>query len=200
MGIFIEIMKIVLPTIVGGIFTFLITKYTYNKNVPLDKLEIAYNRIYCPLYQLLYGKKLEEAKLDITKISFYLQKYNKYVDRTTLKAFDLFCKCKDEETLLNFKNNIYNKNTYLRRRLGYLEPGIWQMYAYSPKSEKSTIRIGVELLTCYIFVILVSVTRGFFQAIGLISVIVLLLIIIIETLYLIFDYPYKYYTFKHFEV
>lgn len=43
MGIFIEIMKIVLPTIVGGIFTFLITKYTYNKNVPLDKLEIAYN-------------------------------------------------------------------------------------------------------------------------------------------------------------
>ena len=39
MGIFIEIMKIVLPTIVGGIFTFLITKYTYNKNVPLDKLE-----------------------------------------------------------------------------------------------------------------------------------------------------------------
>ena len=35
------------------------------------------------------------------------------------------------------------------------------MYAYSPKSEKSTIRIGVELLTCYIFVILVSVTRGF---------------------------------------
>ena len=149
MGIFIEIMKIVLPTIVGGIFTFLITKYTYNKNVPLDKLEIAYNRIYCPLYQLLYGKKLEEAKFDITKISFYLQKYNKYVDRTTLKAFDLFCKCKDEETLLNFKNNIYNKNTYLRRRLGYLEPGIWQMYAYSPKSEKSTIRIGVELLTCY---------------------------------------------------
>ena len=57
MGIFIEIMKIVLPTIVGGIFTFLITKYTYNKNVPLDKLEIAYNRIYCPLYQLLYGRR-----------------------------------------------------------------------------------------------------------------------------------------------
>lgn len=43
MGIFIEIMKIVLPTIVGGIFTFLITKYTYNKNVPLDKLKNLYN-------------------------------------------------------------------------------------------------------------------------------------------------------------
>ena len=26
------------------------------------------------------------------------------------------------------------------------------------------------------------------------------LIILSETLYLIFDYPYKYYTFKHFEV
>ena len=43
MGIFIEIMKIVLPTIVGGIFTFLITKYTYNKNVPLDKFELRFH-------------------------------------------------------------------------------------------------------------------------------------------------------------
>ena len=33
-----------------GLITFFITKYKYHKNIPLDKLEIAYNRIYYPIY------------------------------------------------------------------------------------------------------------------------------------------------------
>lgn len=36
----------ILPAIIAGFFTFYITKYTYSKNQPLDKLEIAYNNIY----------------------------------------------------------------------------------------------------------------------------------------------------------
>lgn len=35
---------------------------------------------------------------------------------------------------------------------------------------------------------------------GIMNLIVFLRVCLIETLYLIFDYPYKYYTFKHFEV
>lgn len=50
---FIEILKAVLPVIITGIITFLITKYSYHKNIPLDKLEIAYNRIYYPIYCLI---------------------------------------------------------------------------------------------------------------------------------------------------
>ena len=66
-----EILKEVVPVIITGIFTFLITKYTYNKNIPLDKLEITYNRIYYPVYQLLYNKNLKDTITDISKISFY---------------------------------------------------------------------------------------------------------------------------------
>lgn len=35
---------------------------------------------------------------------------------------------------------------------------------------------------------------------ALISDLLALILDLIKTLYLIFDYPYKYYTFKHFEV
>lgn len=48
-----DIIKIILPSIITGIFTFLITRYNYNKNIPLDKLEIAYNRVYYPLFRLI---------------------------------------------------------------------------------------------------------------------------------------------------
>lgn len=53
MGTILELSKIILPAIITGLFTFFITKYTYNKNRPLDKMEIAYNRVYYPLYQII---------------------------------------------------------------------------------------------------------------------------------------------------
>ncbi len=73
---------------ITGIITFLITKYEYHRNVPLEKMEVAYNRIYFPLFQLIRNEK------DVSKIvkqsEQYFQKYNKYVDSSTLIAFSLF--------------------------------------------------------------------------------------------------------------
>lgn len=43
MKILLEIIKILLPAAVTGIFTFWTTKYAYSKDVPLQKMEIAYN-------------------------------------------------------------------------------------------------------------------------------------------------------------
>ena len=54
---FIEILKIILPALITGIFTFIVTKYNYNKNVPLDNMKIAYNRIYYPLYKIINNNK-----------------------------------------------------------------------------------------------------------------------------------------------
>lgn len=147
----------ILPVLITGAFTFLITKYSYYKNVPLDKMEIAYNRIYYPLYKLISTESMSNnVDLDsiIYKASFYFKKYNKYVNRSTLNAFILLRKYKDDESYQNFKNNIQDNNAYLRRRLGYLEPNILKVYSYSSQKEKSHLRLPVEvgvgsLLLCF---------------------------------------------------
>lgn len=56
-----DVLKIILPAITTGLFTFLITKYTYNKNKPLDKMEKAYDEIYYPLYKIIINDKTMQA-------------------------------------------------------------------------------------------------------------------------------------------
>lgn len=194
MDIFMETIKEVVPVVITGIITFLITKYTYNKNIPLDKLEIAYNRIYYPIYQLLYDRTFEDIKVDIPKISLYFQKYHKYADRATLKAFEAFCKLKDKDALQNFKNNIWNKNSYLRKRLGYLEPGLLQMYIYSSKGEKFFIRSLLELVLLYTCILLSTFIKGAFESVKVIIIVCILIIIILENICM-FIYSLRYMLF-----
>lgn len=114
MNIFIDILKTIVPAIISGVFTFIITKYSYNRKVPLDKMEIAYNRVYYPIYRIIYdNKKFNKMKIDTTihTISFYLSKYNKYVDKSTISAFNTLRKYKDKQSYKNFINNIYDKNS-----------------------------------------------------------------------------------------
>lgn len=158
MQILFEVLIVVLPAIIAGLSTFLITKYTYNKNTPLDKLEKSYNRVYYPLYRLISNKNINnDVDLILERTRFYLEKYDKYVDRSTQKAFNALFRCdtkaKKRVAYQNFKNNIYNKNAYLRRRLGYLEPNFWQLYTYSSDSEKSFLRIVIEF--CFVYLLLV---------------------------------------------
>lgn len=79
---FIEMVGKILPAMMAGVFTFLITKYTYNRNVPLDKLEVAYNRVYYPIYCLIESDK--EISQVIEECDFYIMKYRKFVDRSTI--------------------------------------------------------------------------------------------------------------------
>lgn len=189
MGTLFEILKIVLPAIITGLFTFLITKYTYNKNRPLDKLEIAYNRIYYPLYILVKGKIIKKENINdintiIEKSKLYFEKYNKYADRSTLIAFEILEKsntfAKKKHAFQNFKSNIYNKNYYLRRKLGYLEPNFLQVYTYSSDSEKSTFRILIEFLAAYLFLFAGSITHGKLQLISIAVFSLFIVFIIIE--------------------
>lgn len=164
MEIVFEILKVVLPAITTGLFTFIITKYTYNKNRPLDKLEIAYNRIYYPIYKIISDKNID-MDTAIDKINIYLLKYNKYVDISTKRIFKLLCECKKEtqkkSIYQKFKDNIYNRNSYLRRKLGYLEPGFFQLYKYSLPSTKSFIRLIGEFCVMYMSVVLSTILTNF---------------------------------------
>ena len=170
-----EILKIVLPAITAGLFTFFITKYTYNKNRPLDKLEIAYNKIYYPLYRIISDKNInEDINIVISKSKIYFTKYNKYVDISTKRLYESLCQCtkeaKKKSIYTNLKTNIYDRNSYLRRRLGYLEPNIVQSYKYAMPIEKSLLRISIGLCMVYISIIAYSICMNNFDTISIIFV------------------------------
>lgn len=194
-----EIAKDILPVIITGIITFLITKYTYNNNRPLDKLEIAYNRVYYPLYKLVNNQNNDnEIDSIIEKAKFYIDKYNKYIDKSTIRTFNSLCKCetitKKRDSFRIFKDNIYDKNSHLRRRLGYLEPNILQIYTYSSRSEKSTIRILVEIMFIYLSMFSSSFFIGEIQLFLICLAFIVFIILIIELIckFIMF----LYYSFK----
>lgn len=172
-----NILKIILPAITTGLCTFLITKYTYNKNRPLDKLEIAYNRIYYPIYRLIFDENFNnDINVIIDKSKIYFIKYDKYIDISTKRLFDSLCKTNKEtkrkSIYRSFKDNIYNRNSYLRRRLGYLEPSFVQLYKYSTSSAKSFFRIIIEFCVIYITIILCGITINRWNIIFNVSIII----------------------------
>lgn len=187
MELLIEILKIILPAIITGIFSFFVARYNYGKNVPLDKMEIAYDKIYFPIYKMTNGKIFKNIanktnNLDrlLHEISSILNENSKYADKSTLKSFDMFYKNKDKETYVNFKNNIINKHSYLRRRLGYLEPNIFQTYKYSSKVDKYAFRILIESLVLYIIIILYSLSNGKRQAILFLIALIGITVLVLE--------------------
>ena len=160
-----NILKIILPAVTTGLFTFFITKYTYNNNKPLDKIEKAYNRVYYPLYRIVSDKNSDNNinnVIDESKI--YFMKYDKYIDISTKRLFKLLSECNKEakkrSIYRSFKDNIYNRNSCLRRRLGYLEPSFAELYKYSTPSTKSLFRITIEFCVIYITLILCSITMN----------------------------------------
>lgn len=160
-----EILTVILPVIITGLITFFITKYKYNRNGPLDKLEFAYNRVYYPLYRIISDKNMsKDIDIVINKSSTYIIKYDKYVDISTKKLFDELCNCnkvaKKKSIYQSFKDNIYNRNSYLRRRLGYLEPNFLQLYKYVTPGEKSLFRIAIGLFLLYAMLVLCGITMN----------------------------------------
>lgn len=177
-----ETLKIVLPAIITGLFTFLITKYTYNKNRPLDKIEIAYNRVYYPLYRIISNENINNINDVINKSKIYFIKYDKYIDISTKRLFEVLCKCnklaKKESIYLSFKNNIYNRNSYIRRRLGYLEPGFTQIYKYSSPNEKALFRLALELIVIDSIIIFKSMTTELLNIVYLDIIITVLFLLL----------------------
>lgn len=191
MEIVFEILKIVLPAILTGLSTFFITKYTYNKNIPLDKLEISYNRIYYPLYEHINNKNdtsYDEYKAYLDSIiddaALRIKKYHKYVDRSTLNAFNLLLysdtQAKKEENFEIFKNNIFDRCAYLRRRLGYLEPNLLQLYRHSSNYKKFFFRMLIEFSLITIFIVLSFIFTNTLQKIFIFIAVTFLCIFIVD--------------------
>lgn len=145
-----DILIAVVPAIITSIAAFLVAKYTYNKSVPLDKLEYAYNEVYYPIYKFIRDKNnYNNVYATRNALKIYFDTYEKYLDRSTIKAFEALSKCKtktgEKSAYLKFTDNICRMDTYLRKRLGYLEPNIFQLYKYSPREDK-VVLVGVLVL------------------------------------------------------
>lgn len=135
-----EVLSPLIITIITGVITFLITKYTYDNNKPLDKLEITYNRLYFPVNRLILNTQSVDEDF-IEKCNMYFNKNIKYVDRSTMKAFNFLKEeLTNKEAYRNFKNNINNKSMYLRYKLGYLDTSFIDMYNAYPKHEQRLIK------------------------------------------------------------
>lgn len=146
-----EIVKIISPACITGLITFIATKFNYDKNIPIDKLEITFNKVYYPIYRLL--KYSSEDKLKIIDIcNTYFEKYDKYFDPSTIVAFKyLKNNPNHSKAYTKFQDNIYGINSKLRRRLGYLESNMFGIYAYSAPKEKRLFRIIMEVVILCIF-------------------------------------------------
>ena len=193
-----EILKVILPAVITSLFTFFITKYTYNNNRPLDKIEIAYNRIYYPIYKIISDKNITNDINEIIKrCKFYFTKYEKYADISTKKLFKELCGCnketKKKSIYQSFKDNIYNRNYYLRRRLGYLEPSFIQLYKYAISGTKSLFRITIGLCLLYATLVLCGITMNISNMIFTSSAVIFtvsLVWIICELLWCFFRFLY----------
>lgn len=163
-----ELLKVILPSLFTGVLSFLVARYTSNKSMPLDKLEITYNQVYFPIYRLISEKKsLEEIKVKSEK---YIHDNFKYVNETTWKAFKYLNDARgaeEQKAFTNFKNNVKKMNSKLRRKLGYLEVDIFAQYNYSSSFEKKLYRLTGEITIAYLFLALVVVTNVLYKELNL---------------------------------
>lgn len=172
-----DLLKEVAPALVTGVISYLLAKYKYHKDVPLDKMEKAYDEVYFPLYQAVRDECSAPELLEKTKI--YYDEFYKYFDRSTLVAYELLKdNLEDKEAFANYKSNIIETNCRLRSRLGYLEPSFWSMYTYAPAKDKKMIRFVFEFSILYIFIMLATLMEGeketaFVFAVVIIAVVVL---------------------------
>lgn len=153
------------PVIITGIYTFILTKYSFYKNVPLDKLEISYNRVYYPLYRMLRNtpyKNVNHVKI-LNDSHFIFLKYDKYVSLSTRNVYENYKEMhiyhhhnnkEMKKYYLNYANNVLEYNIRLRNKLGYPHVSIIESYKYLPKTDKNIIDMGFLLTMIYIFIFL----------------------------------------------
>lgn len=161
MELIIELCKEIVPILLTGVITFFITKYTHNRSVPLDKMELAYSRIYYPLYRMLRSKRYSEINQEElrTKMDELLVKYDKYVSQSTRLTYEDYVKCVDankvsKKHLEKFQSNIIEYNSKLRYILGYPQSSVWEVYNYLNKRNKRLVNICICVVIIYVLAIL----------------------------------------------
>ena len=70
---FIDFFMTITPTILTSVTGFLLGKYNHFQNRPLDKMEIAYDRVYYPIERIMREKSIKiSTVIDRAKIYFLI--------------------------------------------------------------------------------------------------------------------------------
>lgn len=93
---FIDFFMTLAPTLLTSVTAFFVGRYNNFQDRPLDKMEIAYNRVYYPVYRIMREDSIKISTV-IEKAKMYFCKYEKYIDRTTTMIYQQLCECKDIE-------------------------------------------------------------------------------------------------------
>lgn len=183
----IDIISAILSATITSLAGFFVAKYTYNKSIPFDKLEYVYDEVYYPIYKFINDKNnCNNIYLIKNSIKIYFDAYEKYLDFSTIKIYKELCNCstesKQKRIYKRFYNNIYDMNIYLRKRLGYLEPNIFQLYKYSS--------IKDQMLFCTLFTfifsyILMCLSAYLFEILSTLAIIVFFITIILFFIWLV---------------
>ncbi len=182
------------PTLLTSVTAFFVGRYNNFQDRPLDKMEIAYNRVYYPVYRIMREDSIKISTV-IEKAKMYFCKYEKYIDRTTTMIYQQLCECKDIEEQKRiysaFSDNIHNNCIYLRKKLGYLQPGYFRIYQYLPTKIKTLIRMVFEFIVCYFCACIFSFVKVekireiclVFFTIGLFAIFVELIFLLIQKMF-----------------
>lgn len=190
LNVLIDILPFVLPALSTGFFTFWVTIYKYNKNIPLDKLEVAYNRVYYPVIRAISDEKTgNDIDYVIKRIKPYFDKYGKYINNSTMDLFYSLC---NKETPIekkylyrSFVANINDQNKYLRKRLGYLNSAQIQSFKYEDKSkiQEMLLIIGAGAINVLIIIIAYLGTETYsYEILSIIIALILLIAMITYTI------------------
>lgn len=153
MKILLQLTTELAPVIITGLITFLITKYTCDKNVPLDKIEIAYNRIYYPLSKLLRNDNVSQLEIQ-NKMDYILLKYDKYLSQTTKFTYldyknDINNNVNSDKYFATFTQNVFEYDSNYRKLLGYPQAKVIESFRYMKYIHKLILLTLILLIVIY---------------------------------------------------
>lgn len=136
MSIIQNVLSPILPAVVTGLITFFITRYSYRNQTTIDKIEIAYDKFYYPVFQYIFKHpNLEEFDELINLCEKLMQENEKYISDKTIEFYYSFKKASEGSNKENirrcyetFERNIKQANNRLRYRIGYYQPNIMDHY------------------------------------------------------------------------
>lgn len=189
LNVLIDILPVVLSALLTGLFTFWITIYKYNKNIPLDKLEVAYNRVYYPVIRAISDEKSgNDMDYVIKRIKPYFDKYGKYVNNSTMDLFYSLCNKKTptekKYSYRSFVANINDQNKYLRKRLGYLNSTQFQSFKYKDKSKIQEMLLFVGAVAMNMLTIMASYLDKEAYSYEVLTIIIGFLLFIVAVIYI----------------